>query len=294
MLGRHCTEAGLIERAASLWGKAGQRSVARSALVEAEAQITRALVQIATLPGTPALRSEQIKFQVALITPLMHVKGFAAPEPKAAAERARVMIEQAEAPGERPDDPLLLFSVLYGIWVAKFVGFDGAVCRDLAVHFVALAEKQGDTVPIMVAQRLMGPALLFSGDIAEARAHLDRGIALYDPAEHRSLAARFAVDIRVGLLFFPVDGSVVARLSRRRARGRAALARRHARDRRPRKQDKNDDGRIRPSAPPIRRSTFATVAASHFPAPEGSAAQTRKRLFRNRSFRGRTSPPPDA
>jgi class 3 adenylate cyclase/predicted ATPase len=202
MLARHCAEAGLIERAASLWGKAGQRSVARSALVEAEAHLTRALAQIATLPGTPALRAEQIKLQVALITPLMHVKGFAAPEPKAAAERARVLIEQAEALGERPDDPLLLFSVLYGLWVAKFVAFDGIVCRDLAAHFLALAERQGATAPLMVGQRLMGPSLLYSGDIAEGRKHLDRGIALYDPAEHRPLATRFAVDIRVGLLFF--------------------------------------------------------------------------------------------
>ena len=35
LLARHCTEAGLIEKAAGLWGKAGQRSLARSALVEA-------------------------------------------------------------------------------------------------------------------------------------------------------------------------------------------------------------------------------------------------------------------
>ena len=69
LLARHCTEAGLIEKAASLWGKAGQRSLARSALVEAAAQFTRALDQIATLPATPALRREQIKLQVALITP---------------------------------------------------------------------------------------------------------------------------------------------------------------------------------------------------------------------------------
>ena len=40
LLARHCTEAGLIEKAASLWGKAGQRSLARSALVEAVAQLT--------------------------------------------------------------------------------------------------------------------------------------------------------------------------------------------------------------------------------------------------------------
>ena len=58
LLARHCTEAGLIEKAAGLWGKAGQRSLDRSALVEATAQLTRALAQIATLPGTPALRRE--------------------------------------------------------------------------------------------------------------------------------------------------------------------------------------------------------------------------------------------
>jgi class 3 adenylate cyclase len=49
------------------------------ALVEAVEQLTRALAQIATLPATPALRSEEIKFQVGLISPLFHVKGPAAP-----------------------------------------------------------------------------------------------------------------------------------------------------------------------------------------------------------------------
>ena len=86
----------------------------RSALVEAAEQITRALSQIATLPATPALRREQIKLQVALLNPLMHTKGFAAPETKAAVEQAHFLMEQAEALGERPEDPLLLFSVLYG------------------------------------------------------------------------------------------------------------------------------------------------------------------------------------
>ena len=41
LLARHCTEAGLIERAALLWGKAGQRSLARSALIEGVAQLGR-------------------------------------------------------------------------------------------------------------------------------------------------------------------------------------------------------------------------------------------------------------
>ena len=118
LLARHCTEAGLIEKAAGLWGKAGQQSHARSALVEAAAQLTRALDQIATLPGTPALRGEQIKFQVALTYALMHTKGFAADETRAAAEQARLLIEQAETLGEPPEDPLLLFQVLYAFWAA--------------------------------------------------------------------------------------------------------------------------------------------------------------------------------
>ena len=131
LLAHHFTQAGLTEAAIEWWGKAGQRSLERSALVEAAEQFTRALAQIATLPATPALRREQIKLQVALITPLIHVKGYAAPETKAAAERARLLIEQAEALGEPPEDPLLLFSVLYGFWAANFVAFNGDVAPSL-------------------------------------------------------------------------------------------------------------------------------------------------------------------
>lgn len=115
LLARHCTEAGLIEKGALLWGKAGQRSLTRSALVEAIAQFTRALNQLSSLPSTPALRSEQIRLQVAIIAPLIHVKGFAAPETKAAVDRSRLLIEQAKALGEPPEDPLLLFSVRFGL-----------------------------------------------------------------------------------------------------------------------------------------------------------------------------------
>ena len=200
LLARHCTEAGLIEKAALLWGKAGQRSLARSALVEAVAQLTRALDQIATLPGSPARRREQIKLQVALITPLMHVKGYAAPETRAAVERARLLIEQTEALGEPAEDPLLLLSVLYGVWIANCVTFNGDVCRDLAAHALAVAEKQRATVPLIVGHRMMANSLQLMGEIAESRTHYDQAIALYDPAAHRPLATRFGQDARVAIL----------------------------------------------------------------------------------------------
>ena len=61
LLARHCAEAGLTEKAANLFGKAGQRSLERSALVEAVSQFTRALSLITALPTTPARRREQVK-----------------------------------------------------------------------------------------------------------------------------------------------------------------------------------------------------------------------------------------
>jgi class 3 adenylate cyclase/DNA-binding response OmpR family regulator/predicted ATPase len=197
VLARHCTEAGQIEKAASLWGKAGLQSLTRSALMEATAQLNRALTQIAALPGTAASRRQQIKFQVALANALMHTKGYASPDTKASFVQARSYIERAEALGEPPEDPLLLFAVIYGFWVGNYVAFNGDALRDLAAQFMALAEKQAATVPLMIGHRLMGTSLMCTGDIAKSRVHYDRAIALYDPAGHRPLATRFGQDIGV-------------------------------------------------------------------------------------------------
>ncbi len=184
LLARHYTEANLVEKAALLWSKAGQRSLARSALVEATEQLRHALEQIAALPTTPALRREQIKLQVFLISALHHVKGFAAPETKEALERARLLIEQADALGEPFEDSLLLSLVLYGIWAASFVAFDGDAIRDLSLQLLTLARKQQQTHRLVQGHLVRGVGLACTGDIMEGRSHYNQAIALYDPAEH--------------------------------------------------------------------------------------------------------------
>ena len=119
LLARHCTEAGLIEKAARLWGKAGQRSLERSALVEASraahpsarpnrnpARLSRAASRTDQSPG----RAREPHS--------MHTKGLRRTRPKRLGQ-ARLLIEKAEALGEPPEDPLLLFSILYGFWAAE-------------------------------------------------------------------------------------------------------------------------------------------------------------------------------
>jgi predicted ATPase/class 3 adenylate cyclase len=197
VLARHCTEAVLIDKAASLWGKAGLRSKERSALVEAVEQLTRALDQIGALPSTPALRREQIKLQAALIYPLQHVKGQAAPQTRAAAERARRLIEQAEALGEPPEDPLLLFSALDALFQMQLVAFDGDAVRKDAAQLLALARKQGGKVQLLRGYQALASAMGLTGNFAEARLYCDQALELYDPVEHRPLATRFLQDPRV-------------------------------------------------------------------------------------------------
>uniref|UniRef100_A0A973WR89 AAA family ATPase n=2 Tax=Bradyrhizobium quebecense TaxID=2748629 RepID=A0A973WR89_9BRAD len=200
LLAHHYSEAGMIERAAKLWGIAGQRSISRSALAEAAAQLSRAVSQMASLPETSALRREQIKYQIELVTVLMHVKGYGAPDTKAAVDHARLLIEKAEAQGEPSEDPLLLFSVLYGAWVLNVAAFNGEAAGALATQFMALAEKQRITGPLMLAHRMVGMTAMSTGDQVAGRRHLDRALALYDPAEHRALATRFGTDARVAIL----------------------------------------------------------------------------------------------
>jgi predicted ATPase len=54
----------------------------------------------------------------------------------------------------------------------------------------------------MIGHRLMGMALLHTGDLSKGRAHYDQALALYDPAEHRPLALRFGQDVAVATLSF--------------------------------------------------------------------------------------------
>jgi predicted ATPase/class 3 adenylate cyclase len=190
-LAHHYTEAALIEKAADLWSKAGQKSISRSALVEAAAQMTKALDLMVTLPKTPALEREQINAQVELAATLMHVKGFAAPETIAALTEARTKIERAELQHGKSEDWRVRFSVLAGLWSTKFVAFDGNAALEQAQEVLALAEHTDSPLSLLLGTRLVGSTLLLLGQLEAAKTQLDRSVAVYVPEEHRRLRFRF-------------------------------------------------------------------------------------------------------
>src|SRR5215831_15013477 len=53
-----------------------------------------------------------------------------------------------------------------------------------ANEFLAFAERENETGPIMVGYRLVGTSRLINGDIAEASDALHQALVRYDPDEH--------------------------------------------------------------------------------------------------------------
>ena len=63
LLARHCTEAGLIEKAAGFWGKAGQRSLERSALVKPSSSSRERSTRLRLCPPRPHCVASRSSFR---------------------------------------------------------------------------------------------------------------------------------------------------------------------------------------------------------------------------------------
>jgi class 3 adenylate cyclase/predicted ATPase len=195
LLAHHYTEAGSIEQAVIYWGKAGRQSATRSAMIEAEAQLRRGLLLISDLPDSRERKRQELDLQVTLAAALRESKGHVHPEVATVLDRARELIVETEATGT-----ILHFSVLYGLWVARYLGGAPVAALEQAQQFLSLAQSQTQSGLLLVGHRLVGSALAFTGNFTAALSHLDRAVALYRPEEHRELAFRFGADIGITAL----------------------------------------------------------------------------------------------
>jgi predicted ATPase len=69
--------------------------------------------------------------------------------------------------------------------------------HELAAEFLDNAERQEEAVPLLMGHRVVGTSAFFLGQLISARAHLEQTLALYDSAQHRTLALLYAFNPRV-------------------------------------------------------------------------------------------------
>ena len=180
LVAHHYTEAGRSAQAIPYWQRAGERSHARSAYVEAVAHCRKGLEVLQSVPETPERTQHELLLQTTLGPALMHIKGYATPDVKAVYSRALALCRQV---GETPQ----LFEVLMGLWQFYLVRAQHQTARELGERLLSLAQHVGDPVLIVQAHRALGETFQNLGELVLAQEHLARGSTLYDP-QHPSHA----------------------------------------------------------------------------------------------------------
>jgi class 3 adenylate cyclase/predicted ATPase len=191
-LAHHYTEAGCAEHAIPYWQQAGQRAVDRSAHAEAIAHFTQALALLRTLPVTPARARHELTLQCSLGVQLA-TRGAATPEVERTYARALELCQQVGSTEE-------LFPVLYGL--SRLYKKRGKLRRalDLGEQLLILAQAQGHTALLLRSHYVLGDILLWLGEFAAARAHLEQGLAIYDPQQHDTHDLLYEADPWLGCL----------------------------------------------------------------------------------------------
>ena len=185
LFAQHCEQAGFIGKSVTYWGKAGHRSTARSAMVEAAAQFQKGLHQLALLPDNFEHQRLELEFRVALGGVLNAIKGNAAPETGQAYTRARELWEQLGSPSE-------FLHIPYG--QSRYHMFRGEfdLAQKLAEELLALSQQRDDAGGLVLGHFSSGRNLMLAGRFASSRSHLLEVLALYDPVSHGSLVHQIA------------------------------------------------------------------------------------------------------
>jgi hypothetical protein len=74
--------------------------------------------------------------------------------------------------------------------------------RELAAQLLTLAQRQHNQAFLLQGHRAMGDSLYWLGDFVPALAHLEQGMALYDPQQHRTHTALYGQDPGTGCLAY--------------------------------------------------------------------------------------------
>jgi DNA-binding winged helix-turn-helix (wHTH) protein/predicted ATPase len=190
LFAQHYGAAGLIEKSVAAWGKAGQRSAARSELVEAAAQFQKALDQLALLPDTPGRRRQELEFCCALGAVLRAVKGHAAPETGQAYARAIDLWQQLGSPSE-----FLYIPYVQSYYYMARGEFDAA--RRLDEVLLRSSDERDDAAGRFLGHFSSGRTLTLIGRFSASRSHLEAALGLCNLDFHSPLVHQTGFDPQV-------------------------------------------------------------------------------------------------
>jgi predicted ATPase len=180
----HFTQAGLDDLAIEWWGKAGDQALRRSAFQEAIAHLGKA---IAMSDEAASVLAQRPHLRAAYGNALFAARGPGAPETTEAFAKAR---ESASGDKDAPG----LLAADFGLWVGSLTRGDLPSMRAHAAAFLNDIDARPDSPEAGVAHRAAGTTCWFASEYREARDHLERALALFQPGRDDDLAFRFGID----------------------------------------------------------------------------------------------------
>jgi len=191
LLAHHYTQASMMAEAVPCWLRAGQSALHASANPEAIAHLTTGLDLLADLPAGPERAGVELQFRLTLGPAYMAIRGYAAPEVEACYQRARELRREL---GDTLGDTSQGVPALHGLWTNHIVRAQHTSAISLGEQVLQLGAATNDDGLLLQGNMEVGWSHFFLGELEQAREHLERVLALYDPERHSSHAFTYGDD----------------------------------------------------------------------------------------------------
>jgi DNA-binding winged helix-turn-helix (wHTH) protein/predicted ATPase len=180
------------KRAAKYLQRGADNAIRRHAYREAVGLARRGLEVLEMLPDSSERAGQELCLQLTLGVPLTATEGYGSANVGDAYRRARELCQQT---GDTPD----VSEVLWGLWVFCIVRSELGAAREIAEEFLQLAERFPYPGLTMRGHEAMEVTLVQMGQFALALEHFEKGLALYDPEQHREDAFLYSQNPEVAM-----------------------------------------------------------------------------------------------
>ena len=170
VLAYHCTEAGLSEKAIDFWIEAARVALNRSAGVEAESQVEKAMSLLPKIAAGPIRQQLEGRLRVVLADALVMTKGFASPQVMSTLTAARALLDEKLY-------PLEALGALCGMFNYHLIRSESPLCLELVE---ARLREDLDRPAATVIHYLVGTAHLHLGNFRQSIRHLESALSHYD------------------------------------------------------------------------------------------------------------------
>ena len=177
LLARHCAEAGLDEQAIKYWRMAGEKAVRRASNREAIGHFRQALALNEKQAPDVGRSLTELAILSQLGPALMSVHGWTAPEVGVAFERAEHLARELES-------SIDLAPPLAGLWLFHTARGQFSRAEEITKELFNVADTLHDPDILLQAHHCAWPIRWFRGALADAKAHADAGLGLYDEVRH--------------------------------------------------------------------------------------------------------------